>query len=370
MEDLDKALLQAKMGIVRKSAFWSTICFGLKHAFIIDPEIPRAGTDGTSIFYNPDFFMGLTKEERIFVIAHELGHVALSHMTRRGNRDHKKFNYAGDFKINYMLHAEGYCLINDILYDEKYDHTWTTEAIYDDLPDPKNNEPGGLGLDILDPKGKHSQGKNEQTVDLEIKALLARAITQSKMAKEYGNLPGDIRAEFDDLLSPKLTWYELLSNYVDGFIKEDYSWRRPNKKFLPHFYLPTAYSERLANLTIGVDTSASISKEDITKMVSELNTIKEEFKPELLTVIDCDTKIHAIHELTNDMDIRELYFTGRGGTSFQPVFDYCEDNVPVCLIYFTDLYSDFPPEPDYPVIWVNIDNDREAPYGVTIHYER
>jgi len=52
-----------------------------------------------------------------------------------------------------------------------------------------------------------------------------------------------------------------------------------------------------------------------------------------------------------------LNVKGRGGTRFEPVFDYVRDNgiEPECLLYFTDLFPCDTPDPDwadYPVLWV------------------
>ena len=56
--------------------------------------------------------------------------------------------------------------------------------------------------------------------------------------------------------------------------------------------------------------------------------------------------------------------TGRGGTMFEPPFDYVFEKAlqPECLIYFTDLgaSTDFNP-PNYPVLWINTDTHSTHP---------
>ena len=56
-------------------------------------EVPRdswcmtAATDGYFIYWNPDFFEILAEDEVMGVLAHELLHVVLAHLERRGLRD-------------------------------------------------------------------------------------------------------------------------------------------------------------------------------------------------------------------------------------------------------------------------------------------
>lgn len=57
-----------------------------------------------------------------------------------------------------------------------------------------------------------------------------------------------------------------------------------------------------------------------------------------------------------------------GGTSFQPVIDWIEQEKidPACLVYLTDLQCPMPTEPDYPVLWASVDL-KEAAFGDVIN---
>ena len=52
-----------------------------------NPAMPTAGVDGRSIFYNEDFVAGLNCEETIFLLAHEVLHVALRERGREALHD-------------------------------------------------------------------------------------------------------------------------------------------------------------------------------------------------------------------------------------------------------------------------------------------
>jgi len=91
--------------------------------------------------------------------------------------------------------------------------------------------------------------------------------------------------------------------------------------------------------------------------------------------MDVDTEVQNIHRF-QALDIPEaLNVVGRGGTAFEPAFDWVVENdeSPCVLIYLTDLYGSFPSyEPDYPVIWVNYGDEETSlsvPFGDVINVE-
>ena len=76
-----------------------------------DSTIKTAYTDGKSIHYSPKFFAKLSDEEKVFVYAHEVMHVAFNHIMRSKGRHHKLWNIATDSVINQILKEEGLPLV-------------------------------------------------------------------------------------------------------------------------------------------------------------------------------------------------------------------------------------------------------------------
>ena len=74
-------------------------------------RIKTACTDGKNIYYSPKFFAKLSDEEKIFVYAHEVMHVAFNHIMRSKGRQHKLWNIATDSVINQILKEEGLPLV-------------------------------------------------------------------------------------------------------------------------------------------------------------------------------------------------------------------------------------------------------------------
>jgi len=408
--NLDKALDRAKIGVMLNgSVFLATVTFSLKHSF--NSECKTARTDGISIEYNPTFFKSLNPEQRTALIAHEAWHVALMHMTRQGKRLPDFYNYAGDYVINQLLVDDNFELPPNGLQDDKY-RDMSTNQVYDILYEeaPKidmdlldivfsdgsgdkeqdkeqggnepNNDPGkakgsGGEGDKEEEKTK-AQGKkptpnkNTKEIEAHIKGILVKASTQSKLHNEKpGSIPGEILREIDRLINPKLPWEAILQRFLTEKVKDDYTWQRPNKRFLPDFYLPTQYSESLTHITIAIDTSGSITPEDLRAILSEIQYIRDVFKPKKMTILDCDRTIHNVYEVDEDTHILDLKFTGGGGTSCFPVIHYCKDNPTTALVYFTDLYlQKWTKEVDFPILWIVYDNpNAKVPIGEITHYK-
>lgn len=377
---LDKALNKSKIGLMTHgSVFLMTIAFSLRYEW--NDQIPTACVDGITMQINPNFFMDLPDKQRIFVIAHEAWHVAFDHMIRGKDKDHGLYNEAGDYVINWQLKKDRYELWPPCLCDQKFANMSTLQ-VYKYLekekkknPPPKSGGKGNgnpMGGDLIIVKTATAKDRdNKAKVEAQVKSVLVKAMTQSKMSGDKaGAVPGEIARELEELLNPVLPWDILLFNFLQEKTKDDYSWNRPNKRFAPEFYLPTQYSESLQHITIAIDTSGSITKKQLTEILSEIVYIKEAFNPKRLTILDCDHEIHNIYNVDEYTEVQTLKFTGGGGTRFEPVIKYCNENATNALLYFTDLYANMiTEEPSYPLLWLCYSKHPAAPVGETIYYQ-
>lgn len=364
--EMKKALNKAKIALLEKGAvFYSTLLFALK----VDTKncpVPTAAVDGTTLFLDEGFFLKLSPEERLGLLAHEVSHLAFQHLLRLGDRDPWVFNIAGDHVINLGLLNAGYSLPANGCYDRKYTGM-TTEQVYDDLmkdPPPKNEDL----MDVI-----YSSGTKEEQEELEQKIMdvIIRGATQAKMKGCSDQIPGEIQIALDKLLNPKLPWNVILANYMNAMAKEDFTFRRPNRRFLPDHYLPSLYSESLGHVAVAVDTSGSVSDAEFKCFASEINHIQERLNPQRMSIVDFDTSIRNIHEISQGDDIKNLRFSGRGGTDLYPVFKHFDSQKPQVLIVFSDLECrQIEDDPGYPVIWICISNPHATvKFGKLIHFE-
>ena len=119
-----------------------------------------AGTDGKTIYIDPDYFAGLDLDNRIFLVAHELMHIKFEHKSRLKNRDGNMrdshvWNIATDAIINANLERDGFVIpkgsinIKDAL---KYN----SEELYDLLCQEKQRQQGNAS------GGQSQEGQPQQ----------------------------------------------------------------------------------------------------------------------------------------------------------------------------------------------------------------
>lgn len=371
-EELERKFNKAKIKLMgeKNSVFLSTILFSLQH--IWTEEIPTAATDGARLLLNPTWIETMSKDELVGLLAHESWHVAFNHIFRQGDRDHARFNKAADHVINLMILESGGKLPEGGLHDPQY-KGMSTEQVYNLLPEePKEPESsdGWGGDDIIKPDAGDSPSQRKAKENA-VEDIIVRAATQAKMAKEAGSIPGDIQRELDKLLNPKLDWRTILQNYMSAFAKDDYSYRKPNRRFFPDHFLPSAYSEAIGEIAFAVDTSGSVSDRQFQAFLTEMNSVKERLDPEIMTVIDFDTRINNVISLSRDQDISSVTFSGGGGTNLTPVFEHYAKKPPVVLVVFSDLYCiEIEQDPGYPVIWAVVDNpNAKVNFGQKFDYD-
>jgi predicted metal-dependent peptidase len=156
------------------------------------------------------------------------------------------------------------------------------------------------------------------------------------------------------LIKIKIPWNEILEDCIKIYSQVDLgdrTWKNPNKYFIPlNIILPgnSNYDLKPKILVITVDTSGSISNEDLKKFSYVIYKNFNHFTKIIL--ITHDIKIHNIEEFTESLVfleyIKTVGFKGRGGTSHRYVFNKIEkmfennlDELSL-IISLTDNYSD------------------------------
>lgn len=381
--DKDKILSKAKIALLTKkdATFIATIAMSLKSSW--GDSVPNsdgssfpvhtACTDGINLILNEKWFMDLNPMEQVGLLAHEAWHVALQHVLpdRVRGRNSRVWNEAADHVINNMLIDAGYRLPKGGLCDKSY-RGMSVEQVYEILDkDPSEQDPNFVP-DFTTGPGSQDPAA-QQAHQQQVKDTLVRAATQAKLAGDSsaGAIPGDVLIALDTLLYPKLPWSVLLADFFNGLAKEDYSFSKPNRRFLPEFYLPSLFSEGMGTLACAVDTSGSVSDEDFKAFATEMDYIKETLLPSEMYVVDFDTQINSIYNIGDNDSVKQLQFKGRGGTSLQPVFEHFKDKPPQVLVVFSDLECDpIDQNPGYPVLWIRTPGGGHTPsFGRLIEFD-
>lgn len=395
-----KKIDQAKVeiGLTPKADFISAILFALN--LQLNDEIKTADVDGLTIRFNPRLVDALPMADVLFILLHEAWHVAFKHVARSQKLDkvdYGLYNKAADYVINDLLVLYGFPIPKMTpelvaflypsgaptplpkefgLHDTKY-RGWSTEQVYDDLKKDsdknKPTDPNPMGTDLVQGDAKDHKGDSipQEIVEAMTQDMLIGAAAQAKASNNYGNIPGELRRYFDKLLNPKVDWRAQLVDIVTSYSNEDYSMMRPNKKYFPDLYLPSLYSECTGHITVVQDLSGSVTKEDLTKSMTEINSIREIMDPELMTVIGFDTKISDINELQQGDSTDDIILTGGGGTDIYPVMEWGIENNPDVMIIITDgFFHNFDKYVDFPVIWLIVGNKNFKDInGTVVHYD-
>jgi predicted metal-dependent peptidase len=355
---LQKSLDKAKVALMGKpdTIFFTTVLFGLKFSW--NEAIPTARTNGIELEINPHFWASRPAEQHPLILLHETGHVIFHHClpSRIGKRNNPdKWNEAGDYVINGMYAKRGWKIPDGWLYNPSFEGL-STEQVYDRLPDSPAQGDNGQGMrDVVignmpgktppqqgegpsQPGQQPSQGgMTPQQIEEKINEIIVRAALQSQIGGDKpGTIPGEVEIFLEKLKSPKLPWTTILRRFLNDRIKEDYSWRKPNRRFFPEHHLPSQDSEGLGHLAFAVDTSGSVSNADFNTFISELAGVLKQFRPKRMTLIQFDTSIKSINEIRCVSDLMRVKFHGRGGTCVFEVMQWAEQNKPMAMLVFTD----------------------------------
>lgn len=400
METPAEKISIAKSRLIMTQPFFASLVFPMEH--IEDYSCKTICTDGKNVRYNPSYIDQKSIDEVVAVLAHEGLHIGMCHHTRGQGKDHKLWNRACDYVINPELRRAHFKLPDNCLMKDDFDGKYA-EDIYQILYKEQQNEQNNNGKGDGDGNGNsgggkpqpgHGQpgnnqqgdeeapedwgtveqndpdqtGKTDEEAEGEAKRRMVQAMNAAKMA---GKTSAGLERLVEDLIETKTPWEEILNRFLAEVAKNDYSWSRPNRRYVAiDAYFPELRSEEMGKVVFAIDTSGSINKEILKIFVSELKSASELFKFPV-TIIHCDSRIKHVEELDADEDITPV---GGGGTNFIPPFEYVDDNDIECraLVYLTDgRCNQFPDESNMSCLWcIYGDYDNfNPPFGEVIQID-
>jgi len=384
MSPAEDLIARASTAIVLDHPFFASLLLQMPR--IEDPSVETACTNGVVIRYNPDFITSLKLTEVAGLLVHEVMHPALGHLERLPAN--VEGNIAGDYAINNFLdnynRSSGVPLNRRLdlpkggLIDHKLD-TLSAEEILKLLREDKLSvkvvkvpvrgaKDGGWGE--FEEQAESGEMSPEEMAG-EWGRRVVRAATAARM--QQGNLPGCIQKLVDGIVNPLVPWERLLERFFDNTAASDYSWSRPDRRFLlEDILIPEIHDTTLGEIVVAVDTSGSIfgNKSALNSFEAEINSIIGNCRPSKVILIYCDAKVTRVDEYGCG-ELVKIKANGGGGTDFRPVGEHINRHniTPRICIYLTDLEGTFPKAPwDFPTIWCVYDNEgKEAPFGDTVH---
>lgn len=238
----------------------------------------------------------------------------------------------------------------------------------------EGGDPGGCG-GVEDAPAE--QGEKE--VDKQWEVKLRQAIS---IAKNAGKLPAHIERLVKDLAEPRVSWKELVREFIDAAVQKDYTWQRPNRRFIGEDIILPGFSPTIGvnRLVCVVDTSGSISNEMLKEFGGMIGQALDENIALQLTIIYADAAVNRIEYYDQGDTVPDLKAVGGGGTNFAPAFAWINKEAwdASVVVYLTDMQtSGWGVAPSCPVLWLAYDTTKEsfpalakrAPFGTAVRME-
>ena len=355
-------LSMSMLRLRKASPFFATLA--LHARFVESPDVPTAATDGSDIFYNPEFLGELTDPHLDGVMLHEVLHAALAHVTRRGRRDPKLWNIAADVVVNGLVIGNGFDLpdghVRDIAreglsVEEVYaalrqDPDKSNDAPdYDDLMDPSAGEANEGDVAGEAPGASSLRAKRARAMERHWDRIVNEAATAQR-ASGRGDMPLGVTRAFGLEVPPSVDWRAVLWQFV-ARARSDFA--AFDRRFTYRgLYLETLENEDL-EVDVCIDTSGSIDEPALAVFAAELDAILGAYPGVRCRLWYADAAVYGPWELTSGDALPEPQ--GGGGTDFAPFFAAVDEALSAesVAVYLTDGYGAFPvSEPSIPTLWV------------------
>ena len=341
-------------------------------------------SDGREVRYSPQWVTDTDADLIKTAIARVVLACALKHHTRRGEREHERWQHASQLVTHGMLQDAGFKLPDDA---EAWDGI-SVEQAYDRLPEPnedgngQDNTPPTAGADdggdaagpqpgadsgndddtgepgdpsddrdpqdgqnpgdgntddappSVDPSGTGEvmdagatghgdavSGEAPADVTDEEQAWDEAMHQALNLAKAQGAAPGAVEETIQDAHRSTLDWRSLLRRYMTDAGARDYSWSLPNRRFIDSgLYLPSMRSEGMGTLAVIIDTSGSVDAHALAAFWSEVREVAAEIDPERVIVLQVDAAVQDERDYAPGELPERIVVKGRRGTDFRPGF--------------------------------------------------
>jgi predicted metal-dependent peptidase len=187
-------------------------------------------------------------------------------------------------------------------------------------------------------------------------SALGRLIAQARDRsgpKAWGSMPGALqqamRAAIEEL-QPKVDWKRRLRLFTSSSRRTRIVATR-TKESRRYGTFPGIKVKRFQKLAVAIDTSGSVDDHSLSLMYAEVHGMWRQGAE--VTIIECDAAVQRVWDYKGR---RPTDAAGRGGTVFDPVFQYLRDNRKTRYdgcIYLTDGYASEPTvKPPCKLLWL------------------
>jgi len=310
------------------------------------------------LIINPFFAMGLSDDHLEGVLLHEIMHLAFGHVFTLPTACpiHQIANIAADCFINTKIDKK---LLPDMrilpsqfgmpddwdtfqYYNHLLQHNTTfVNQVCSNLKGDKSDSDGqgsggsesdqqGSNTDIGRGQGHYWENEGSSIEEREAIKEMAKDLLAQNMedAAEASNSRGNLPAGILDILNsrrrltpPLADWKKILRQFVSASVSSDprQSYLRTNKRYDE---APGRKFSFKNTIYVGVDTSGSVSSEDIALFYTEIQNIRKASGCDVY-ICSIDTQINKVEKMSKDTQPTRA---GGGGTIMQVFFDFLEND--------------------------------------------
>lgn len=354
-------------------------------------DIPRIGTDGFRLLYEPHYLADLYRENPMLVnrvYLHMIMHGVFRHLLKPAREDRLLWNVSCDIAVEALIDGMHHRSIRmgvhpfrKVLYSELQDKlkVLTAEGIYRVLKEKELSQ-GQLARLVQEfciddhtywpklPDGKKPPSPMIQRLQKKWQDIGEKMQTELQMGTDpdrgNGELLGKLQVEnrerydYRAFLRKFAVLREEMQVDPDSFDYVFYSYGLRLYGNMP-LIEPQEWKEvhKIEEFVIVIDTSMSCSGELVRKFLEETYSVLSEtesfFKKVHIRILQCDERVQSDRLITGGEDLKDymehLELYGNGGTDFRPAFAYVQElrdkgemRDLKGLLYFTDGKGTFP----------------------------
>lgn len=361
----------------------SSVLFNLRLVETNSKELETMAVDaGWRLYYSPDFVMNESPESLATVLIHECMHCLMAHNERYANLSETKkspflWNVCGDCAINQILDDAGMTWTESVTPVRYGDYEDTginasliTETAYAQLLQwiTENNATSDLRFtpgDCGSVAGGVVRGYELDWGDADAPAMSAEQQMGSRDrvagailsgTTDRGDIPAGLIRWAELHLDPQVDWRKQLGVSLRRAVaniagRRDYSYMRPSRRqeamrlVGSSVLLPSLRQPAPPRVSIVLDTSGSISDEDLRKFIAEVaGIIKAVGFMGGVKVISCDAVAHPPQVFKNSNQLGDLKLEGGGGTDMREGIQAAmlSRQKPDVIVVITDGFTPWP----------------------------
>ena len=377
--------------------------------YVMDVNTYGLGTDGFSLYFDPQYLVDLYRLDRIRInraYLHNVFHCIFRHILKQGGREKRLWDLACDIATEHVIDGLNHRSIryprNAVRSNwygtfEKKLKVLTAEKIYklfvdeplleyqirklekefrmDDhkrWPKPPENDhqPPSSAMQQLNDKWQEISEK----MQTELETFSKEASNgEGELAEELA-VENRERYDYKAFLRKFAVLREEMQVDLDSFDYVFYNYGLTLYGNMP-LIEPQEFKEvhKIEEFVIVIDTSMSCSGELVKTFLEQTYHILAEsesfFRKIHIRIIQCDEKVQSDVKITNQEELKtymeNFQIIGNGGTDFRPAFTYVQELINrkeffhlKGMIYFTDGYGYYPrKKPPYDTAFVFMEED-------------